>query len=329
MTLHRTLAAALLGAAIAAAPTVAAPALQAPVEIEATGPGGVLKGTWRGPAQTAGAQPPIMLFIPGSGPTDRNGNNPMGVAGDAYRKLMDALALEGVATVAVDKRGQFGSAAATFGPEGPTVADYAADTKAWIKQIRAETGARCIWLAGHSEGALVALVTAQDGEGICGLILISGPGRRLSDVIRAQIKSNPANPPEIVTQTETALTALEAGRKVDVSTFHPALQSLFAPQNQGFLSSLFSYDPAKLVKSYAGPTIVIQGSTDIQVSGADAALLGGARPGVTLVTLDGMNHVLRAAPADRAANAVTYGDANAPVFPGLAAKIAEFIKASR
>lgn len=323
------LAAALAVAALGAAPAAADPAVQAPVEIEATGPGGVLKGTWRGPAQQPGAQPPILLFIPGSGPTDRNGNNPMGVAGDAYRKLMDALALEGIATVAVDKRGQFGSAGASFGAAGPTVAGYADDMKAWIKQIRAETGARCIWLAGHSEGGLVAMVTAQDGEGVCGVILIAAPGRRLSDVIREQIKSNPANPPEIVTQTETALSALESGRKVDVAGFHPGLAPLFNPSLQGFLISLFSYDPAELVKRYAGPVLVVQGSTDIQVTVVDAQRLAGARPGVKLVTLEGMNHVLRAAPADRAANAATYGDANAPVFPGLAARIAEFIKAAR
>lgn len=316
-----------LAAVIAASTAAAAPiAVQAPTEISATGPGGELKATWRGPAAREGAHPPIMLFIPGSGPTDRDGNNPLGVTGRPYGKLMEALALEGISTVAVDKRGQFGSDASRFGPEGPTIAGYAADMKAWIAQIREETGAPCVWLSGHSEGVLVALVTAQDAEGVCGLVLISGPGRRLSNVIRDQIHSNPANPPEVVAQSDAALAALEAGRKVDVSTYHPALQQLFAPVNQAFLISMFSYDPAALLKTYAGPVLVLQGSTDIQVTLADAQRLSGARPGVALQLMDGMNHVLRTAPADRAANAATYADAAAPVFPGLAANIANFIK---
>ena len=329
MFAKRSLAAALTLAVLAAPAAIAQSQVQPPVEIQATGPGGVLKGTWRGPALQQGVQPPIMLFIPGSGPTDRDGNNPLGVRGSPYGKLMDALALEGVATVAVDKRGQFGSAGASFGAEGPTIAGYAEDMKAWIKQIRHETAAPCIWLSGHSEGVLVALVAAQDADGVCGLILISGPGRRLSDVIREQVKSNPGNPPEIVAQVESALTALEAGRKVDVSTLHPALLPLFNEPAQGLLISMFKYDPAGLMKTYRGHALVIHGSTDIQVSNADAQRLSDARPGVSLVVMDGMNHVLRAAPADRAANAATYGDANAPVFPGLAANIANFIKAHR
>jgi len=317
----RTLIAALATAAVASAAMAQPTPPIASTEISADGPGGTLKGTWRSPG---GPNRPVMLFIPGSGPTDRDGNNPLGVAGIPYGKLMNALAREGIITVAVDKRGQFGSAGAAFGPEGPTIAAYAADMKAWIRQIRSETAAPCVWLSGHSEGVLVALVTAQDAEGVCGLVLISGPGRRLSDVIREQIKSNPANPPEVVTQAETALSALERGQKIDVSGFHPALQPLFNPGVQGFLISLFAYDPVDLLKAYKGPVLLVHGTTDIQISNADAWRLADARADLSLVVLDGMNHVMRRAPADRVANAATYADA--PVFPGLAANIASFIK---
>lgn len=312
-------------AALVATSALAAPAVDVR-EISATGPGGELKGTWRGPS---GVQAPIMIFVPGSGPTSRDGDNPLGVAGSPYRKLMEALANQGVATVAVDKRGQFGSAEAKFGPDGPTVAGYAADMKAWIAQIREETGASCVWLAGHSEGGLVTLVTAQDTPGICGVVLIAAPGRRLSDALRQQINGNPANPPEILTQTEQAVSELEAGRTLDTSGFHPALQPLFGAGVQKFLISLFSYDPAALVRSYAGPVLVVQGSTDIQITMEDAQRLAGAREGVKLVTIEGMNHVLRTSSADMGANLASYADANATLTPGLADAIAAFIKAPR
>lgn len=316
-------AAVLASSALAAAP---AAEIEGPTAISATGPAGALKGFWRGPS---GAQAPVVLFIPGSGPTDHDGNNPLGVKGSPYGKLMEALAHEGIATVAVDKRGLFASAIPGLDPNKITIADYAADMKAWIAEIREETHVPCVWLAGHSEGSLVALVTAQDAEGVCGVISISGAGRRLSDVIREQVHSNPANPPEILTQTDTALTALEAGRTVDVSAFHPALQQLFYPGVQPFLISMFSYDPAQLASHYHGPLLVLQGTTDIQVQVDDAQRLAAAHSGATLALIDGMNHVLRAAPADRGANMASYGDENAPLFPGLAANIANFIKTHR
>jgi hypothetical protein len=43
--------------------------------VEAPGPSGPLKGTMLAPA-SVGA--PMMLIVPGSGPTDRDGNSPMG-----------------------------------------------------------------------------------------------------------------------------------------------------------------------------------------------------------------------------------------------------------
>ena len=43
---------------------------------------------------------------------------------------------------------------------------YADDAGAWAAELRRQTGRKCIWLVGHSEGALVAEVAAQKREGI-------------------------------------------------------------------------------------------------------------------------------------------------------------------
>lgn len=268
-----------------------------------------------------------MLILPGSGPTDRDGNNPLGVKAAPYRLLADALQARGVSTVRVDKRGMFASVGAD--PNAVTVPEYANDTAAWVAQLRADTGAPCVWVLGHSEGALVAEVTAATHpDGICGLILVSGPGRKVGDVLREQLKANPANAP-VLPDALGAIDALEAGKRVDVAAFHPALQGLFNPAVQGFLVSLFSYDPATVLASTSVPVLVLQGTTDLQVSMADAERLAAARDGVKLVRLDGVNHVLKAAPLDRAANMATYGDPNRPLAPGVADAIAEFVKAAR
>ena len=48
-----------------------------------------------------------MVIIPGSGPTDRDGNSPQGLKAASYRLLAEELAAKGVSTVRIDKRGMF------------------------------------------------------------------------------------------------------------------------------------------------------------------------------------------------------------------------------
>lgn len=290
-------------------------------DIQASGPSGALRGSYVAAAPGA----PVVMIIPGSGPTDRDGNNPMGVAAASYRLLAQALAERGVASVRIDKRGMFGSAAAGD-PNAVTIPEYARDVRAWVGAARERTGASCIWLLGHSEGALVALAAAQDPADLCGLVLVSAPGRRLSDVLREQLRSNPANAP-ILDQALAAIARLEAGERVETASLHPAVAQLFAPQVQGFLISVFAQDPAVLAERVQLPILVVQGLRDLQVSEADARRLAGAAQGSRLVLLPEVNHVLkRVASDDRAANLATYADPSLPLADGIADPIAQFVR---
>jgi hypothetical protein len=305
----------MLMAIMAAAAAAASP-------ITAPGPQGPLEGT----LLDAGAKTPVVLMIPGSGPTDRDGNSAHGITAASLRLLAEALAANGVSTVRIDKRGMFGSKAAAPDANKVTIADYVTDTHNWTSAIRKKTGASCVWVLGHSEGALVALAAAQEPKGICGLILVSGAGRKLSDVIREQLRANPANAP-VLDSAMAALDALERGQHVDVSAMHPALQKLFAPQVQDFLIDVFRRDPAKLAASLKVPLLIVQGERDLQVSVADARALAAARPEAKLVLLPRMNHVLKDVDSDdRAANFATYADSSLPVDAGLVDAIAAFVK---
>lgn len=308
-------------ASLASAPT-GAPV--SPVEsiVQAPGPQGSLRGTMLHP-KTAGT--PVMLIIPGSGPTDRDGNNPLGVKAATYRLLAEGLAKRGVATVRIDKRGMFGSAAAIKDGNAVTIADYVADVRSWTAVFRQRTGARCVWLLGHSEGGLVALAAAGGARDVCGLVLVSAPGRPLGEVLREQLKANPANA-AILDQGLAAITTLESGKRVNTADMHPALVSLFAPQVQGFLISLFSYDPAKLLAGYAKPVLIVQGLRDIQASEQDARRLKEANPKAKLVLLPDANHVLKSvASDDRAANVATYANPALPLAPKVVDTIADFV----
>jgi pimeloyl-ACP methyl ester carboxylesterase len=179
---------------------------------------------------------------------------------------------------------------------------------------------------GHSEGALIALAAAQQPKGICGVILVSSAGRKLSDVIRDQLSENAAFAPEL-DSAFTALQALEHGDHVDASKFDPTLQKLFAPQVQDFLIDMFRQDPAKLAASIKLPLLIVQGERDVQVSTSDAKRLAAAQPKAKLVLLPDMNHVLKdVASDDRSANLATYTDASLPVDSDLVDAIVKFVK---
>ena len=234
----------------------------------------------------------VAVILPGSGPTDRDGNSTLGVAASTYRLLAEGLADQGVATLRIDKRGVAASAAA-----GPAEADlrfdaYAADARAWAAEAATRAGKPCAWLIGHSEGALVALKAVQGGDDkICGLILLSGAGRPAGVVLREQLASLPE---PTKTQAFAALTALEAGRTV--ADAPPALAALFRPSVQPYMISWLPLDPAALLAAYDGPVLIGQGTTDLQVSVPDAQGLAAADPRATLKLWDGVNHVLKTAP---------------------------------
>ena len=297
----------------------------AAIPMAVPGPHGDLAGTF----VDAGKGAPVVLIIPGSGPTDRDGNNAMGVTAAPYRLLADALATKGVSTLRADKRGMFGSKTAIADANAVSIADYAADAHNWAKALRKRTGAPCVWILGHSEGGLIALAAAQQPQDICGLVLVAAPGRKLGTLLREQLQANPANAP-LLPQAMAALDSLEAGKPVDVSAMPAPLMALFRPQVQPFLIDLLRQDPAALAGATRLPMLIAQGGKDIQVSRVDADSLHAARPDAQLLAPPNMNHVLKdVAGTDRASNLATYADPSLPVDPALVDGIAAFVKSRR
>jgi pimeloyl-ACP methyl ester carboxylesterase len=253
----------------------------------------------------------------------------MGVTAAPYRLLADALAARGISTLRADKRGMFGSKAAIADANAVSIADYAADAHHWADALRKHTGARCVWLLGHSEGGLIALAAAQQPHGICGLILVASPGRKMGAVIREQLRANPAAAP-LVPPADAALQSLEAGKTADTSGMPAPLLALFNPKVQPFLMDLLRQDPAAMASATRLPMLIVRGGKDLQVAQADADALHAARPDARLLAPPDMNHVLKDVTGDsRAANLATYADSSLPVDPSLVDGIAEFAKASR
>ncbi|MBH1943286.1 alpha/beta fold hydrolase [Erythrobacter sp. YJ-T3-07] len=284
---------------------------------------GDLAGTLEG---TLAQGTPAVLIVPGSGPTDRDGNSPLGIAAQTYKLLAEALAQRGIASVRIDKRGMFGSAAAVPDPNAVTVEDYVADIESWSETMATRSDGQCVWLLGHSEGGLMTMAAAaNDPSRYCGLLLVASVGRNLGDVLRAQLAANPANAP-LLPEIDAIIAKLKAGESVPAAGMHPALVPLFAPQVQGFLGSVFRQEPAELIAAHDLPVLILNGTADLQTPAADAQALANARPDATLVILERANHVLKQVPDDsRTANLATYADPDLPLAPGVVDAIAQFV----
>ena len=198
--------------------------------------------------------------MPGSGPTDRNGNSAFGLSTDAYRLLAEVLAAEGIATLRIDKRGIGNSGG---DPNAVSLSAYREDTAAWADILRAQTGAPCIWLIGHSEGGILALDAAALPD-VCGLVLLATPGRILGAVMRDQIAAQPTLAPTLPA-FDRALAKLIATGTPDPIGLPPGLAAIFGPAIRAYLRELVMTNPAALLAASDLPVLMIHGDADLQV----------------------------------------------------------------
>lgn len=263
---------------------------------------------------------PVVLIISGSGPTDRDGNNPDGGRNDSLKRLAWVLAKHNIASVRYDKRGVAASLAATPDERNLSVEAYVADAVAWSRKLGADPRLGPLVLLGHSEGALIASLAAPQANAAA-VISLSGSARPIDQVLRQQLGSR--LPPPLMLRSNELLDSLKAGRLDD--NVPPPLQVIFRPSVQPYLISLFRQDPAQAFAALKMPALIIQGSHDIQVSVDDARQLKAAKPDAELVLIEGMNHVLRIVPGDVKRQLASYKDPNLPLAAELSTRILHFI----
>lgn len=287
-------------------------------EVEIDGGRATLHGTLMLPL--SGAARDMALILPGSGPTDRNGNFPEG-ENNSLKMLADGLAQKGIATLRIDKRGVGTSLAAAPEEADMRAETFIGDAIAWADFLNAEMPGARLFLIGHSEGALLASLAAQQRE-VAGIVLIAGVGRPAPDLIAEQISGSSMSD-ELKRRSNELLETLKRGETDD--DVPRELGPLYRPSVQPYLISWFAYDPAKEFAKLTIPALIIHGSHDLQVRTADAMLLAAARPDATFITIEQMNHVLKPAALDRAENMATYADPALPLAQGLTDAIADFI----
>lgn len=264
----------------------------------------------------------VVLIIAGSGPTDRNGNSPL-LQGknNSLKMLADTLYENGIASLRYDKRGI--GANEKVNESDLTFDMYVNDAVQWINYLKKGKRFSKIIIAGHSEGSLIGMIAARRAHADK-FISICGAGRPAYDLIDEQLK-NSHIPDQLLSQCDAIMDSLKQGHTV--KDVNPSLAMLFRPSVQPYMISWFKYDPAKEISKLSIPVLIIEGTTDIQVSVKDAELLAGADKNAKLVIVKNMNHILKDVPTlDRTANIQSYSNPDLPLSGTLCKDIVGFIK---
>jgi pimeloyl-ACP methyl ester carboxylesterase len=174
-------------------------------------------------------------------------------------------------------------------------------------------------ILGHSEGSLVGMMAASD-EPIKGFISVAGAGDSADKILTEQMKSQPSF---ISAGFNRMLDSLKRGKTTD--NIDPALYFIARPSIQKYLMSWFRYNPQREIRKVKAPILIVQGTTDLQVTVGDAEKLKKAKSDAILTIIPNMNHVLKEAPADKEKNKETYNQPDLPLKPEFVTAIINFI----
>ena len=259
---------------------------------------------------------PVALVISGSGPTDRDGNNPF-MKNDCLKQLAQQLAEHNIASLRYDKRGIGESKESGKNEADLRFDDYVNDAKQWIELLSNEKQYSKIIVIGHSEGSLIGMIAAKNADQF---ISIAGAGQLADKILKEQLSKQPQMVQDL---SFPIIDTLKNGKLVD--NVNPMLNALFRPSVQPYLISWFKYDPQEEIKKLKIPILILQGTNDIQVSLQDAKRLNAANPNSKLVTLENMNHVFRKVSGDNQENVATYNNSELPIDKELVESITSFV----
>lgn len=260
---------------------------------------------------------PVALIIAGSGPTDRDGNNPR-MKNNSLKMLAYALAQKGISSLRFDKRAIGESRHAGTNEADLRFDDYVHDAEAWIAQLKQDKRFNTIIVIGHSEGSLIGIIAAQHADKF---ISIAGAGRKASQILREQLS---AQPDTIKQMIYPIIDSLDQGKTA--AHVAPMLYTLFRPQIQPYLISWFKYDPLVELRKLNIPVLLLQGTADIQVKVDDAKNLSNAYDKAKLVIIENMNHVLKIVNGSTSENIASYNNPMLAISMELTDQIINFIK---
>jgi pimeloyl-ACP methyl ester carboxylesterase len=175
-------------------------------------------------------------------------------------------------------------------------------------------------VAGHSEGGLVAILTARRVP-VDRLVLLATAARKQGDLLKAQLEKQqlPADVSQPITK---AIDAIMAGQIVD--PLPPGLA--IPPSMQPGIASAFTEDPIDPLKQIDQPILIVGGGRDRQVARLDFVALSTAAPLAKTLWVPQMNHVLNDV-GDDADDLAAYNQSERALDADLIDAVAAFILA--
>ncbi|MBD3582409.1 alpha/beta hydrolase [Flavobacterium selenitireducens] len=263
-------------------------------------------------------KPPLLILLAGSGPTDRNGNQP-GVHNNSLKMIAESAAKSGIAVFSYDKRILAQMKNGTLDEKNLSFEDFIDDAKQTISFFKLKKSYSKIVVGGHSEGSLIGMVAANGNAD--GFISISGGGRSIDKIITDQVVRQA---PMMKDEIEQNFAVLKSGKTFKLE--NPMLSSLFRESAQPYLISWIKYDPVVEIAKLKVPVLIVNGTKDLQVPDSEAQLLKAAKPDSKIVIIENMNHVLKVIAGDETENAAAYNNPDLPVSETLTTAVNQFIK---
>ena len=267
-------------------------------DVELSGGWSTLAGTLRLPEGDGPA--PAVLLLPGSGPIDRDSNHRRARI-DVTRQLADALAAHGFASLRYDKRGA-GASPGDWRRAG--LHDNIDDAHTALRFLRAQPGidARAVFIAGHSEGAVIAAALAKREPKLAGLVLLSPSVRNGQDNLLWQVRTIA---PTLPAPVRLLLRTFRVDLAAKVARNHDKLRASTgdvvrlggARTNAKWFREYLDHDPGEDLAATTVPVLGITGSKDLQVDPADLQRLATVAGGpVDVHEIPDLTHVLRRQP---------------------------------
>ena len=233
--------------------------------------GVTLAGTLLLPIWSELERVPGVVLVAGSGPTDRDGNNPLVRDRiDILKQIAELLAEAGVATLRYDKRG---IGASTLRPETSLaeqerfvawdnfVGDVVAAHTELLKHDEIKPYATA--LLGHSEGGLLVLAAAPTitRNPPHAMVLVSTPGRPLGEILHDQIARGA---PQLLAASDRAIADILANGRIPTD-LPRELDAIFPIYGGPYLQKLLAFDPAAALRASPLACLLIQGAADQQI----------------------------------------------------------------
>lgn len=225
---------------------------------------------------------PAVILVSGSGRQNRDEEL---LDHKPFLIISDHLTKAGYAVLRYDDRG-VGKSTGTF--DGSTTADFAKDTAGAVAFLRnrKDIDATKIFIAGHSEGGLIAPMVAAEDPKLAGIILLAGPGVSGEKIMELQAFASPRAAGMPADQVE----------RVGKSTIDAVKKRI---DSDPWIAFFWKYDPAPTIAKVKCPILALNGALDTQVNAdqnldaIEAATKAGGNTRVTLSKLANMNHLFQ------------------------------------